>query len=99
MIPYGNHWLFRGLLGWLLPPQMSFLKSHRNKETREASIRKQCYQDVAFPAQELGRALDVSDMLLGIYPLLVYPCKMRNDPGALLRAGADNRAGNSWNLN
>jgi delta24-sterol reductase len=105
IIPYGNHPVFRFLLGWLLPPQMSFLKSNRNKETREMSIRKQCFQDVAFPARELGAALDVSDKLFGIYPLLVYPCKMRSDPGALLRAGpgavalASSGGKHSWNLN
>ena len=41
IIPYGNSCWFRYLLGWLLPPQMSFLKSSHTRETREASIRKQ----------------------------------------------------------
>ena len=70
------------------------------------SIRKQCFQDVAFPARELGAALDVSDELFGIYPLLVYPCKIRNDPGALLRSGPKPAVSSSvggdrhsWNLN
>jgi delta24-sterol reductase len=44
LVPYGNHWLFRLLLGWLLPPQLSFLKASHTQQTREASIRKQCYQ-------------------------------------------------------
>ena len=48
---YRNQAWFRYLLGWLLPPQMSFLKSSHTESTREASVRKQCYQDVAFPAR------------------------------------------------
>ena len=46
IIPYGNHPFFRFLCGWMLPPQLTFLKSSHTKETREASLRKQCYQDV-----------------------------------------------------
>ena len=57
IIPYGNRAWFRWSLGWLLPPQMSFLKSSHTTETREASIRKQCYQDVAFPAEELCQVI------------------------------------------
>ena len=86
IIPYGNQWWFRWALGWLLPPQMSFLKASHTQETREASIRKQCYQDVAFPAERLGEALQLSDELFQIYPLLVYPCMVRTDrEDALLR--------------
>lgn len=99
IIPYGNHWLFRLLLGWLLPPQMSFLKSHRNKETREASMRKQCYQDVAFPADKLGDAMKLSSKLFGIFPLMVYPCKVINEPGALLRVEKSVKTPTSWFLN
>lgn len=99
IIPYGNHWLFRYLLGWLLPPQMSFLKSHRNRETREASMRKQCYQDVAFPAGKLDDAVKLSDRLFGIFPLLVYPCKVRNEPGALLKISKSVKTATTWNLN
>jgi hypothetical protein len=36
-----------------LSPQMSFLKASHTAETREASVRKQCYQDVCFPAGRL----------------------------------------------
>ena len=67
LIPYGNSAWFRWLLGWLLPPQMSFLKSSHTAETREASIRKQVYQDVCFPAAELdaGQAAELRMRKLG----------------------------------
>ena len=38
VIPYGNHPLFRLGLGWMLPPQMSFLKASHTPETRDAAI-------------------------------------------------------------
>ena len=86
IIPYGNHPVFRLLLGWLLPPQVSFLKASHTKDTREASARKQCYQDICFPASKFQEALKVNDALFNIYPLLVYPCKMRNR-GGMMRVG------------
>jgi len=89
VIPYGNHPLFRWCLGWLLPPQMSFLKSSHTKETREASVRKQCFQDVAFPADKFQQALAVSDELFNIYPLLVYPCKVKQHHGMLRVSNPD----------
>jgi Delta24-sterol reductase len=100
VIPYGNHPVFRYLLGWLLPPQMSFLKSSHTAETREASARKQCYQDVAFPADKFQEALSVSDELFNIYPLLVYPCKVKQRGGMLRVGDSSSKAGDvQMNLN
>ena len=55
LIPYGNSLWFRLLLGWLLPPQMSFLKSSHTVETREASIRKQVrvHQPLPFHSRQI----------------------------------------------
>ena len=100
IIPYGNNPVFRFLLGWLLPPQMSFLKASHTEDTREASVRKQCYQDVCFPAGKLPEVRALSDRLFNIYPLLVYPCKVRAR-GGLLRVGggrADGAAQMNLNL-
>ena len=91
LIPYGNSAWFRWLLGWLLPPQMSFLKSSHTAETREASIRKQVYQDVCFPAAELDAGLALSERLFGIYPLLLYPCRLV-DRGGMVRGAVSDSA-------
>jgi len=83
VIPYGNTLWFRWLLGWLMPPQVSFLKASHTAETREASIRKQVYQDVAFPAKFFGDALQLADDLFDVYPLMVYPCLVRDHGGMI----------------
>ncbi len=44
MIPFGNHPLFRALLGWLCPPKIAFLKL-----TTTPGIRAQTYRPVAVP--------------------------------------------------
>jgi delta24-sterol reductase len=89
IIPYGNALWFRWLLGWALPPSVSFLKSSHTQQTREASIRKQVYQDVAFPAECLNDALDTSHRLFQVYPLMCYPCLVRDRPGMLRLPGMD----------
>ena len=90
---------FRVLLGWLLPPQMSFLKASHTKETREASIRKQVYQDVCFPACKLKEVLSVSDRLFNIYPLMIYPCKIFQRGGMLRANYGDGEEGAKVQMN
>lgn len=87
VMPFGNAAWFRYPFGWTLPPKMSLLKASHNDETREASIRKQVYQDVAFPASKLSEAIDLSERLFGIFPLLCYPCLMRDVEGRMVRTG------------
>eukprot|EP00505_MAST-04D_sp_SCG-Rhode-Island_P001588 Stramenopile-MAST_4_protein_1588 len=83
VLPFGNHWLFRFLFGWLLPPNMALLKASHTSETREDSARKQVYQDVGFPMKDLSTMIEAVHNLFEIYPLLCYPCKIRNKPGFL----------------
>ena len=83
VLPFGNHWLFRYTLGWLLPPNMSLLKGSHTEKTREQSARKQVYQDVGFPIHQLENMINKSHNMFNIYPLLCYPCKISNRPGFL----------------
>ena len=85
VMPFGNSAWFRYPFGWTLPPKMSLLKASHNDETREASIRKQVYQDVCFPSAHLSEAIDASERLFGIWPLLCYPCLMRDVEGRMVR--------------
>jgi Delta24-sterol reductase len=83
VLPFGNHWLFRFLFGWLLPPNMALLKASHTSETREDSARKQVYQDLGFPMKDLSTMIDAAHNLFEIYPLLCYPCKIPKKPGFL----------------
>lgn len=87
VMPFGNSAWFRYPFGWSLPPKLSLLKSSHNDETREASVRKQVYQDVAFPAERLCEAIGTSDGLFSIYPLLCYPCQLTDVAGRFVRSG------------
>ena len=47
----------------------------------KCQVRKQAYQDVCFPLEELPSALALSHRLFEIYPLMLYPCKLREHGG------------------
>ncbi|XP_057662796.1 delta(24)-sterol reductase-like [Diorhabda carinulata] len=75
-IPFGNNVLFRFLFGWLLPPKPAFLKYTTTPAIRKSTITKLVFQDVVLPMRKLEDQIDLSEKLFGVYPLLVYPCKI-----------------------
>ncbi|HVL00083.1 MAG TPA: FAD-binding protein [Dongiaceae bacterium] len=87
VFPAGNHPLMRWLLGWMLPPKVTFLKALRPPEAREDAAREQVYQDLAFPIEHLADMVDYVDARLGIYPLLLYPCKVHDHGGFIRHPG------------
>ena len=84
ILPTANQAWFRYTMGWMLPPNMTFLKGTRPDAERVNTIRQQVWQEFAFPAEnfaEMGaRAHDEFE----IYPLLAYPCKVI-DHGGMVR--------------
>eukprot|EP00729_Bicosta_minor_P002583 gene2583-24079_t len=85
IIPFGNDAWFRWGFGWLLPPYMALLKGSHTDETREASARKQVYQDLGFPADRFEDVIKFCDDTFAIYPLLVYPCQIADVPGRMVK--------------
>lgn len=84
ILPSANQPWFRNTLGWTLPPNLRLLKSSRPPEERARAMRRQVYQDFAFPAEHLKEMLVHLDETFEIYPLLVYPCRVF-DRGGMVR--------------
>ena len=82
MIPFGNHPLFRLLLGWLMPPRIAFLKFSTTPAVRKMTFTKQVFQDIVLPMSAMSRAIDASHRLFEMYPVLLYPSRIY-DHGAL----------------
>ncbi|KAK4299706.1 hypothetical protein Pmani_028040 [Petrolisthes manimaculis] len=76
MIPFGNHPLFRWLLGWLLPPKIAFLKYTTTPGVRAMTFTKQVFQDIVLPMNRLEDQINKSEELFDLYPILVYPCRI-----------------------
>ncbi|KAI6196652.1 Delta(24)-sterol reductase [Aphelenchoides besseyi] len=76
MIPFGNHPLFRLLLGWMCPPKPAFLKFTTTKAIREMTFAKQVFQDIVMPLSTLKEQVNTAIELFDTFPLLVYPCRI-----------------------
>jgi delta24-sterol reductase len=86
MIPIGNHVLFRWLLGWLMPPKVSFLKITQTEWTRAMVERTHVAQDFLIPLAELREFLEICHGEYdGIYPLWLCPHSHQCMPGSILR--------------
>ncbi|KAL7645256.1 UNVERIFIED_CONTAM: hypothetical protein RMT77_003642 [Armadillidium vulgare] len=76
MIPFGNNILFRWIFGWLLPPQIAFLKFTTTPGIRAMTFTKQVFQDIVLPMNKLEKQIDKAEELFNIYPILIYPCRI-----------------------
>jgi len=85
ILPTANEAWFRYTMGWMLPPNMTFLKGTRPDAERENTIRKQVWQEFAFPAENFAEMVARAHDEFEIYPLLAYPCKVI-DHGGIVRA-------------
>ena len=84
ILPTANEAWFRYTLGWMLPPNTTFLKGTRPEAERENTIRKQVWQEFAFPADRFAEMVARAHDAFEIYPLLAYPCKVI-DHGGIVR--------------
>ena len=84
ILPSANEPWFRYTMGWMLPPNTTFLKGTRPDGERENTIRKQVWQEYAFPAEHFAEMVEHVHDAFEIYPLLAYPCKVI-DHGGLVR--------------
>lgn len=92
VFPVGNHPLVRWLFGYLIPPKVTFLKALRPAAAREEVAREQVYQDLAFPIEHLPAMVETVDRELGIFPLLVYPCRVFDRGGFIRHPGVRGRS-------
>ncbi len=76
MITFGNHPVFRWLLGWLMPPRIAFIKFSTTPAVREMTFTKQVFQDIVLPMTAMSRAIDLSHRLFEMYPVLLYPSRI-----------------------
>ena len=84
ILPTANEAWFRYTMGWMLPPNMTFLKGTRPEAERENTIRKQVWQEFAVPDERFAEMVERAHEELEIYTLLAYPCKVI-DHGGMVR--------------
>jgi len=78
IVPFGNHPLFRVLLGWMMPPKVSFLRLTQGARIKRYYDEKHVLQDALVPARRLRETLAYFDSIFEAYP--VWLCPMRVPP-------------------
>ncbi|KAJ1923334.1 hypothetical protein IWQ60_005944 [Tieghemiomyces parasiticus] len=77
LIPFGNHPLYRYLLGWLGAPKIAFLKLFTHTpEVRRKVAESAVYQDIIVPISTIRESVILFDEVFDFYPLLFYPVKL-----------------------
>jgi Delta24-sterol reductase len=83
VIPFANKPLFRWLLGWSLPPEMSLMKYFETETTMRLRDKYHVVQDMLVPISALGASLEYFDNQYLLYPLWICPMEVREYPKGL----------------
>jgi len=73
IIPFGNHPLFRFLLGWAVPPKIPLLKYTETETTRDLREKHQVLQDMLMPMAKLKHSIEYFAEHYQLYPLWLSP--------------------------
>ncbi|KAJ8419693.1 hypothetical protein Cgig2_032156 [Carnegiea gigantea] len=58
ILPFGDQWWFRFLLGWMMPPKVSLLKATQGEAIRNYYHENHVIQDMLVPLYRVGDALE-----------------------------------------
>jgi len=76
IIPFGNHPLFRWLLGWAVPPKIPLLKYTETETTKELREKHQILQDMLMPMRHLKKSIEYFADEYDLYPLWLSPMEV-----------------------
>lgn len=86
IIPFGNHPLFRSLLGWMMPPKVSFLKLTQGESIRAYYEDRHVCQDILVPIRHLAETIEFFHTNFECYPLWLCPYRtFRTQPQGFLK--------------
>ncbi|GAA0441829.1 FAD-binding oxidoreductase [Streptomyces sp. NPDC046215] len=85
LVPFGNHPLFRLLLGWLMRPSVAFLKLTETREMRRRYGRHVVGQEALVPARHLEGIVRACHEIFEVDKLWICPATLtRTDPPGLV---------------
>jgi Delta24-sterol reductase len=79
IISFGNHPVFRFLLGWALPPRIALMKYFQTETTKELRNKYHAVQDMLVPVKKLKLSLEYFDEKFKVYPLWLSPMAVYGD--------------------
>lgn len=79
IIGFGNHPIFRALLGWALPPRIELLKYTETQTTQRLREKFHVVQDMLVPLSYLKQSLQYFDEHFNLYPLWLSPMAIKDN--------------------
>ncbi|XP_039792058.1 delta(24)-sterol reductase-like isoform X2 [Panicum virgatum] len=76
ILPFGDQFWFRFLLGWLMPPKVSLLKLTQGEAIRNYYHDSHVIQDMLVPLYKVGEALEFVHREMEVYPLWLWLYKL-----------------------
>ncbi len=76
VIPFGNHPLFRFLLGWAMPPQLGLMKRMQTSAIEELRTRHHMVQDMLVPIKFMLKSLEYFEDEMKLHPLWLCPMRV-----------------------
>ncbi|CAL4886138.1 unnamed protein product [Urochloa decumbens] len=80
IIPFGDQFWFRFLLGWLMPPKISLLKITQGEAIRNYYHDNHVIQDVLVPLHKVSDVLEFAHGELEVYPVWLCPHRLYKLP-------------------
>jgi delta24-sterol reductase len=86
LVPFGNHPLFRYLLGWLMPPKVSLMRFTQTERVRKYRDERNVVQDGLVPMRRLREAVEMFHREFECYPLWLAGHRVfRTEPQGMLQ--------------
>ncbi|KAF0770419.1 delta(24)-sterol reductase-like isoform X1 [Aphis craccivora] len=83
IIPFGNHPVFRYLLGWLMPAKVALLKLTQTDTIKQLYDKHHFIDDFILPISTLKKSVQKFHTTLNIYPIWVCPAVLRPGKGLM----------------
>jgi delta24-sterol reductase len=79
IVPFGNNFIYRWLLGWTMPPKPALLKLTQTEGLRKLYEEFHIVQDMLVPIKDTAECLDVFDKEAFVYPIWLCPFKISSN--------------------
>ncbi|XP_038974487.1 delta(24)-sterol reductase-like [Phoenix dactylifera] len=76
ILPFGDQWWFRWLMGWMMPPKISLLKITQGEVIRKYYHDMHVIQDMLLPMHKVADALEFLHHEMEVYPIWLCPHRL-----------------------
>ncbi|THU69315.1 hypothetical protein C4D60_Mb08t13140 [Musa balbisiana] len=76
ILPFGDQWWFRWLMGWMMPPKISLMKITQGEAIRKYYHDMHVIQDMLLPMHKVADALEFLHCEMEVYPIWLCPHRL-----------------------